>query len=239
VIVRLESTASTMTDAAALAARGEPHGTVVVAERQTGGIGRHGHSWHSETSGGLYLSIVLRLRLIPLDMPALTMALGLAVQAAVNDYAGVAADLRWPNDVMLNERKLSGIMVQAGPEDALIAGIGVNVNQTTFPDDLVTIGTSLAIETGREFAKDEILNRVVAESLRYTSLLVAAGRQEIFRRFERASTWVRDREVTVDMDSRVIRGRTAGLDANGFLLVATGEGIETVIAGGVRSAPHR
>lgn len=227
-----------MVDAAALAARGEPHGTVVVAERQTAGIGRHGHSWHSEASGGLYLSIILRLRLAPSDMPALTMALGLAVQAAVNDHAGVAADLRWPNDVMLNERKLSGIMIQGGPEDALIAGIGVNVSQKAFPDDLATIATSLAIETGREFAKHEILNRVVAESLRYASLLVAAGREEIFRRFERSSTWVRDREVTVDMDSRIIRGRTAGLDANGFLLVATGEGIETVIAGGVRPAPR-
>jgi BirA family biotin operon repressor/biotin-[acetyl-CoA-carboxylase] ligase len=238
VIVRLESTGSTMAEAAALAVGGEPHGTVVVAERQTAGMGRHGHSWHSEASGGLYLSIILRLSLVPSDMPALTMALGLAVQAAVNDHAGVAADLRWPNDVMLNERKLSGIMVQAGPEDALIAGIGVNVNQKTFPDELLPIATSLAIETGREFAKDEILNRVVAESLRYTSLLVAARREEIFRRFERASSWVRDREVTVDMDNRVIRGATAGLDANGFLLVATEHGIETVIAGGVRSAPR-
>jgi BirA family biotin operon repressor/biotin-[acetyl-CoA-carboxylase] ligase len=227
-----------MIDAAALAARGEPHGTVVVAERQTAGIGRHGHSWNSDASGGLYLSIILRLRLVPSDMPALTMALGLGVQAAVNDSAGVAADLRWPNDVMLNERKLAGIMVQAGSEDALIAGIGVNVNQKAFPDDLAAIATSLAIETGGTFSKDEILNRVVAESLRYGSLLSAAGRAEIFRRFERASSWVRDREVTVDLDGRVIRGRTAGLDANGFLLVATGEGIETVIAGGVRPAPR-
>src|SRR5689334_3676095 len=125
-----------MIDAAAFAARGEPHGTVVVAERQTAGIGRHGHSWHSEASGGLYLSIILRLRLVPSDMPALTMALGLAVQEAVNDYAGISADLRWPNDVMLNERKLAGIMVQASPEGALIAGMGVNVNQKTFPDEL-------------------------------------------------------------------------------------------------------
>ena len=227
-----------MIDAAALATRGEPHGTVVVAERQTAGIGRHGHTWHSDAGGGLYLSIILRLQLLPADMPALTMALGLAVQAAVNDYADVSADLRWPNDVMLNERKLSGIMIQAGAEGALIAGIGVNVNQKTFPDELLAIATSLAIETGRQFVKDEILNRVVAESLRYGSLLAAAGRDEIFRRFERGSSWVRDREVTVDMDHRVIRGRTAGLDANGFLLVATEEGLETVIAGGVRPAPH-
>jgi BirA family biotin operon repressor/biotin-[acetyl-CoA-carboxylase] ligase len=235
VIIRLESTASTMTDAAELAARGQPHGTVVVAERQTAGIGRHGHSWHSQERGGLYLSIVLRLAIAPFDMPALTMALGLAVQAAVNDLAGVAADLRWPNDVMLSERKLAGIMVQAAAGDALIAGIGVNVNQTRFPEELVSIATSLRMETGVEFAKDEILNRIVAEGLRHASLLMTGGRREIFRRFERCSTWVRDREVTVDLDNRVIRGRTAGLDVNGFLQVATPEGTETIIAGGVRS----
>ncbi|HWE00128.1 MAG TPA: biotin--[acetyl-CoA-carboxylase] ligase [Bryobacteraceae bacterium] len=235
-IIRVETTASTMIDAAELAARGEPHGTVVVAERQTAGIGRHGHSWHSEAGAGLYLSIVLRLGIAPADMPALTMALGLAVQAAVNDVAGVAADLRWPNDVMLNERKLAGIMVQAAAGDALIAGIGVNVNQMRFPEELASIATSLRMETGAQFAKDDILNRVIAEALRYASLLVAGGRQEIFRRFERCSTWVRDREVTVEVDNRVIRGRTAGLDANGFLQVATPEGTETIIAGGVRSA---
>jgi BirA family transcriptional regulator, biotin operon repressor / biotin---[acetyl-CoA-carboxylase] ligase len=234
VIIRLESTESTMIDAAELAARGEPHGTVVIAERQTAGIGRHGHSWHSEASGGLYLSMVLRLAIAPSDLPALTMALGLGVQAAVNDAAGVAADLRWPNDVMLNERKLAGIMVQAAAGGALIAGIGVNVNQAWFPEDLASIATSLQIETGAEFPKDDILNRVIAESLRYASLLITGGRQEIFRRFERCSTWVRDREVTVDLDHRVIHGRTAGLDANGFLQVATPEGSETIIAGGVR-----
>ena len=102
-----------MKDAAALAARGEPHGTVVVAETQTAGIGRHGHSWHSESAGGLYLSIILRLPLAPDALPVLTMALGLAAQRAVDDVAGVACDLRWPNDLLLNDKKVAGIMVQA------------------------------------------------------------------------------------------------------------------------------
>src|SRR5438067_186430 len=119
-----------MQDAAALAAQGAPHGTVVVAERQTAGIGRHGHSWHSAASGGLYMSIILRLEAAG---PVLTMALGLAVQRAVDDLTQVATDLRWPNDVLLNERKLAGVLVQSAEEGAVIAGIGVNVNQTSFP----------------------------------------------------------------------------------------------------------
>src|SRR5580693_602013 len=117
-IVRLHETASTMKDAAALAAKGEPHGTAVIADLQTAGIGRQGHNWQSDP-GGLYISIILRLPIAPASMPILTMALGLAVQRAVNDIAQVSTDLRWPNDVILSDRKLAGILVQSA-EGALI-----------------------------------------------------------------------------------------------------------------------
>jgi len=225
-IVRLHTTASTMKDAAALAAKGEPHGTAVIADIQTAGIGRQGHVWHSDDAGGLYISIVLRLPIPSGSMPILTMALGLAVQRAVNDLAQVSTDLRWPNDVMLSERKLAGILVQAA-EGALIAGIGLNVNQTAFPPDLAEIATSLKIQTGIEHSKDALADRIIAESLRYITL----GKPEIRRRFEESSTWPQGKAVEVDGR---IRGVTAGLDENGFLLVRTPEKIETIIAGGVR-----
>jgi BirA family biotin operon repressor/biotin-[acetyl-CoA-carboxylase] ligase len=214
-----------MKEAAALAVRGAPHGTAVAAEQQTAGIGRHGHSWHSEPGAGLYLSVILRM---PAATPSLTMALGLAVQAAVNDLADVSTDIRWPNDVMLNERKLGGIMVQAAESGALIAGIGVNVNHSAFPEELRAIATSLRIETGREHSKEALLHRIVAEALRYASL----DRTEILRRFGQASSWVTGKDVIVD---ERIAGVTAGLDENGFLLVRTATGIETILAGGVRA----
>jgi BirA family biotin operon repressor/biotin-[acetyl-CoA-carboxylase] ligase len=214
-----------MKEAAALALRGAPHGTAVVAERQTAGIGRHGHSWHSEPGAGLYLSIVLRM---PAATPSLTMALGLAVQSSIDDIAEVSTDIRWPNDVMLNEKKLGGIMVQATENGALIAGIGVNVNHGSFPEELRGIATSLRIETGREHSKEALLQRILAESLRYG----AFERAEILRRFELCSSWVRGKEVVVD---ERIEGVTAGLDENGFLLVRTATGVETILAGGVRA----
>src|SRR5579872_1155904 len=160
-IVRLRSTTSTMTEAATLATRGRPHGTVVVAEEQTGGMGRHGHSWHSAPDGGLYLSMILRLAVSPADLPVLTMALGLAVQKAADETAGVCCDLRWPNDVLLNDRKLAGSRVRSTETDALIAGIGRNVNQAAFPEELCTLATSLRIETGREHSMEIMLDRVV------------------------------------------------------------------------------
>jgi BirA family biotin operon repressor/biotin-[acetyl-CoA-carboxylase] ligase len=222
-IHRLQTTASTMKDAAALAAQGEPHGTVVVAEHQTAGIGRHGHTWHSEPDGGIYMSIILRL---PAPGPEVTMALGLAVQSAV-EAADFSPDLRWPNDVMLNNRKVAGIMVQA-TEGALIAGVGVNVNQPSFPDDLEDIATSLRIESGNEQDKEALMHRIIAESLRYVQL----PRPEILRRFEARSTYVRGKAVVVDGNTQ---GITAGLDESGFLLLQTSTGIERIIAGGVRS----
>jgi len=226
VILRLLTTTSTMKDAAVLAANGEPHGTAIVAERQTGGIGRHGHSWHSESPGGLYLSMVLRLRTAA--SPALTMALGLAVQRSVDDVTGVTTDLRWPNDVMLNERKLAGILVQAAEGGALIAGIGVNVNQSSFPEDLAAIATSLKIETGKDHDKEALLNRVIAESLRYAAMT----KPEILRQFEERSTYIKGKSVTVDGR---IKGVTAGLDPNGFLLLRTDAGIQTILTGGLRA----
>jgi BirA family transcriptional regulator, biotin operon repressor / biotin---[acetyl-CoA-carboxylase] ligase len=226
-IVRLRETTSTMKDAAALAHEGKPHGTAVIADIQTAGIGRQGHRWHSDDTGGLYISIVLRLPIAPALMPILTMALGLAVQRAVNDLGQVSTDLRWPNDVLLSERKLAGIMVQAA-EGALIAGIGLNVNQTSFAPELAEIATSLKIETGREHLKDALADRVIAESLRYATL----SKREILHRFEECSTWPRGKAVAVD---DTIRGVTAGLDENGFLLVQTAEKLETIITGGVRT----
>jgi BirA family biotin operon repressor/biotin-[acetyl-CoA-carboxylase] ligase len=216
-----------MKNAAALAERGEPHGTVVVADQQTAGIGRQGHVWHSASAGGLYFSIILRLDLAPDRLPILTMALGLAVQKAVNERAKVATDLRWPNDVLLRERKLAGILVHSADRGALIAGIGLNVNQSEFPEDLRDIATSLRIETGREHSREDLLDAVVAECLAHSDM----EKGEILRRFGERSSFVCGKSVQVDGK---ICGITAGLDENGFLLIRTEHGMETVIAGGVR-----
>lgn len=236
--VWLETTESTMKDAAAMAARGEPHGTVVAADCQTAGIGRHGHTWYSESTGGLYLSIILRLRLAPEVLPLLTMALGLATRRAIDDIAGVACDLRWPNDVMLNERKLAGIMVQGGdmPGGALIAGIGVNVNQSEFPAELRDIATSLRRETKREVSRHALLERIVAESLRYADLLADRGRQTILDEFSAHSSYAEGKSVLVTTPGGQISGITAGLDQHGFLLVRTAQGVETIVTGGVRAS---
>jgi len=160
-IVWLESTTSTMTVAAQLAAEGCAPGTVVVAEVQTAGQGRHGRRWHSEKGAGLYVSIVLGKGLPPDSLQSLTLALGLATREAILLATGVSCELKWPNDLLIGGRKCAGILVQRSAA-AVIAGIGVNVNQERFPVDLEASATSLRIETGAEHSRENLLIHLLA-----------------------------------------------------------------------------
>jgi BirA family transcriptional regulator, biotin operon repressor / biotin---[acetyl-CoA-carboxylase] ligase len=232
-IVRLSTTASTMRDASALAVSGCAHGTAVVADEQTAGIGRHGHSWHSEPGAGLYLSVVLRL---PETSPILTLALGLAAVDAIRNVAGVVCDLRWPNDVLAGGRKVAGIIVQMA-DSAAIAGIGINVNHALFPPDLAELATSLKIQTGRAIDKELLLESLLASIDDCCEILRSGGNAGLLRMFSTASSYVSGKRVKVDLGERTIEGVTVGLDDAGFLRVKRADGVvETILAGGVRPA---
>lgn len=200
-------------------------GDVVLADEQTAGQGRHGHGWHSPAGSGLYCSMVLK------PNPVLTLALGLAAVEAIEKVAGVRCDIRWPNDLMLDGRKVAGILVQIAGDKA-IAGIGINLNQTAFPPDLAAIATSLRIHTGREIPRDDLLAALVPA----VDSLAAEDPETILRLFARASSYAAGRRVAVDLPDGVIEGTTAGLNPEGFLIVRRDDGTETLIlAGGVRA----
>lgn len=235
-IFRYPELGSTMTEATALALAGHPHLTAVVADFQTAGIGRHGHSWHSEPATGLYVSIVLRLPLAPATLPIVTLALGLATAEAISETTGLACDIRWPNDVLINNKKAAGILVQL-VDNAAIAGIGINVNHTSFPPGLAGEATSLHLETARPHDRENLLTCLLASVDRVCEILTSGSRPAILKMFTDASTYATGKHVTVDLGERTIHGITAGLTDSGFLLVRTPNGtIETVISGGVRPA---
>ena len=217
-----ETVESTMIDA-----RGHAAGTLVVAEEQTAGQGRLGRKWHSEREAGLYVSTVLRLAM----QPVVVLALGLAAAEAIAAATGIKCDLRWPNDVLIGERKCAGILVQKEGE-ALIAGIGINVNQTTLPPGIADTATSLRIASGRAHSREEILVELAHAIDRYGKMLEADGPGSILERFARASSYAAGKRVVVD--GRLV-GTTAGLDPAGFLRLKKDDGTEEVIlAGGVR-----
>src|SRR4051812_34394228 len=142
-----ETIDSTMNDAVRLALLDCPSGTVVGANEQTRGQGRYGRHWDSRADEGLYFSEVLRLAVRPEELPVITLTLGLAVQEAILKTTDLACDLRWPNDVLAGGNKCAGILVQLH-ERSVVAGIGINVNQTEFPAELKAVATSLRMATG-------------------------------------------------------------------------------------------
>ena len=216
---------STMTEAARLARKGCASGTVVVADQQTAGIGRQGHSWHSEEGAGLYVSIVLR---VPPN-PFLMLAIGLATQKAIGLHTGNAADLRWPNDVLLDGKKCAGVLANA-EAGAIIAGIGINVAHTRFPDELQNLATSLRLH-GSSATREQVLVDLVREVEAHAAL----DGEEIRARFLESSSYAQGLRVRVDLEGRTLEGVTQGLDPSGFLLVREDNGKETtILAGGVR-----
>jgi BirA family transcriptional regulator, biotin operon repressor / biotin---[acetyl-CoA-carboxylase] ligase len=212
---RFDSVDSTMRIAAGL-----PLGDVVVADEQTAGQGRHGHSWHSEKGVGLYCSIVLP------PTPLLTLALGLATAHVLP----ATCDLRWPNDVMIGDRKIAGILVNLVGGKA-VAGIGINLNHMEFPPELQA--TSLKLATGAELEPAGLLDALLASIETYTQL----EPDDILTLFTRASSYASGRRVTVNLPDGVIHGATRGLNPDGYLMLRKDDGTDTLIlAGGVRAA---
>ena len=227
------------------AAAGAPEGSVFVAEEQTAGRGRGAHTWHSARSAGIYCSVVLRPTLPPADALVLSLAAGLAVHSAVStvaDSIGIPLDLdlKWPNDVLLGDKKLCGILTEMHAEVTrvrhLVVGIGMNVNHDDFPAALQREAVSLRMLTGSDWSRVE-LTAALLKSLdrEYRGLLQADGRQSILQRFSEASSYVRGRCVHVE-ENGGFDGITEGLDERGFLRVRTDGGMRTVLSGSVRAA---
>ncbi len=234
------SVSSTMTLAAQASRDGAPCGTVIGADGQVAGIGRHGHSWHSEAEAGLYVSVVLRLPLELNSIPVLMLALGLATQRAIANVTGLNADLRWPNDVLIEEngvaKKCAGILAQLEGK-TVIAGIGINVNHIVFPTDIEATATSLRLAGKQDISREDLLVALLGEIDTIGGILTAGAPARIFELFSRSSSYVDGRRVRVDRPEGVVEGVTCGLNESGYLLVKQDDGeIATILAGGVRPA---
>jgi BirA family transcriptional regulator, biotin operon repressor / biotin---[acetyl-CoA-carboxylase] ligase len=230
---------STNTAAMSAAAEGAPEGSVFLAEEQTEGRGRGANSWQSPRSTGIYCSVVVRPTLPPSDVLVLSLAAGLAVHAAIQQVdSRVSADLKWPNDVLIDGKKVCGILTEMSAEATrvryIVVGIGINVNQATFPKELQA--TSLRQVTGSEWSRVELVAALL-KSLdgEYRRLLEdSRARESILRRFADSSSWVQGKAVRIEENGSAFEGTTEGLDARGFLQVRTPKGLRTLLSGTVR-----
>ncbi len=228
---------STSTVAMEAASHGAPEGSVFLAEQQSAGRGRGGHPWHSPRSG-IYCSLVLRPTLPPADVLLLALAVGLAVQAAVKELdPALSPDLKWPNDLLLDGKKFCGILAEMNAEPThvrhVVVGIGVNVNQTSFPHDLEASATSLRMATGKEYSRLTLCAALLKSLDREYRSLRNNPHDAILRRFAERSSTVRGVRVRVE-ENGGYQGMTEGLDARGFLQVRTQQGLRTVLTGTVR-----
>jgi len=231
---------STNTLALEAAADGAPEGSVFLAEQQTAGRGRGNNQWHSAESTGIYCSVILRPALPPSDVLVLSLAAGLAVQSAIQEIdSRVLPDLKWPNDVLIQGKKFCGILAEMSAEATrvrhIIVGVGLNVNQVSFPDDLEQTATSLLQATGTEWSRVEVCAALLKSLDReYQDLLEnPESHVEILRRFEEHSSTARGRQVRIE-ENGGFEGVTEGLDPRGFLRVRTREGMRTIYSGTVR-----
>lgn len=217
---------------------GEPEGTVVLAEEQTAGRGRAGRSWHSERAVGIYVTLLLRPRISPVQAPLLTMMAGLSAHAAILGQTGLAPDIKWPNDLMLGSKKVGGILTEMHAEPNLvrfvIVGVGINVNQEKFPGELTAIATSLRAATGKTQSRLDLLARFLLKFENDYQSFLRDGAEAITERFSQISSYARGKRVCVSNGAESYPGVTAGLRQEGLLQVLRDDGtLATVFAGDV------
>ena len=172
-----EKAESTNTLAYKFAQEGLEEGTVVVAEMQTKGKGRLGREWISPKGAGVYLSCILRPRILPLEVPKITLVSAVATVKAIREFSGLNASIRWPNDILVDHKKVCGILTEMKAEqdrvDFIIVGIGINVNTST--KELPAEASSLKEELGRSLSRVELGKIILNQLERYYMLFKKRG----------------------------------------------------------------
>jgi len=218
-------------------AAGPSEGLVVVAEQQTAGRGRRGHTWFSPPGAGLYVSVVLAPSTARVDpgraTTLTTIAAGVALAEGIATATGLRVDLKWPNDVQVSRRKLAGVLAEGSPGEAVVLGYGINVAAAAFPPALRDCATSLEFELGRSVDRPLVLVETLAAlSRRYEDLL--AGRFDaILDGWRALAPGASGAQVSWTTHAARLSGITAGIDGNGALLVRVGDRLERIVAGEV------
>jgi BirA family biotin operon repressor/biotin-[acetyl-CoA-carboxylase] ligase len=234
---------STNNYAKTLAADGHPEGTVVIAESQSSGRGRRGRQWYSDSGQGIFLSLILRPPLPVNELSRINMAIALAIVDALQEV-GIKSGIKWPNDILIKDRKIAGILTEAITDmdgiEFIVSGIGLNVNTLIedFPAELRPIVTSVREEAGRMVSRVHLLQILLLKLEQRYQQLISGAFTEIL---EQVRTWslVIGRDITIKQLGGITEGRAIDIDNNGFLLVRDGQGnIHHLMSGEVLLKPQ-
>ena len=232
-----EELPSTMDLAAAKGREGAPEGLVIIAERQTAGRGRLGRSW-SSPKGGVWLSLLLRPDLPPASLGLLSICFGVAAAATISRMTQLPVKLKWPNDLMVNEKKLGGLLIESsitsGKVDFAALGLGINVNirSSDLPEELRRIATSLLIETGEHWSCRQFIKLFLEQAEASYNQLLAGQKQDILQAWSELDASI-GRQVTGMSEGKSISGEACGIDEHGALRVKTPSGMRIISQGEV------
>jgi BirA family transcriptional regulator, biotin operon repressor / biotin---[acetyl-CoA-carboxylase] ligase len=226
-VLRFDRLPSTNDFAREMAVSGADEGIAVTAREQTKGRGRLGRTWSSPDGDGLYLSLILRPQIKPDASPVITLAAAVAVAETLKLDFQIEVDIKWPNDVLASGRKICGILVETATEreqlQYAVMGIGVNLAQREFPEDIRESATSMLIESGKRVAPDDILAPLLLR-LEIWYRLALGSRGAVIARWSELSTYAYDCAVSVETPGGVIEGLTRGLADTGALVIEEAAG---------------
>ncbi len=220
-------TDSTNEEAKRRALRGAPNGSLFIAELQLGGKGRLGRTWASPAGDGLWFSILLRPNSIPEQITSLTLLAGLAVCGAVQLCTGCAAMIKWPNDIVIGSKKVCGILTEMAAEidriDYVVVGIGINVNNASFPEKLHTKATSLKIETGHAVSRKEILQETLRQLEALLKIEKSGGNSTVISHYKSLCVSL-NRQVSFTRNKESVTGTAVDISPEGELIVRCEDG---------------
>jgi len=224
-----DSIPSTNMVAMELASKGCPDGTVVISDAQTAGKGRLGRSWISPPGKNLYLSIILRPALSPRDATALTLLAAVACTSAIRSATSLAASIKWPNDLIVGQRKLGGILteIKADIDHIIYAivgiGINVNLNAEDMPEEIKAIATSIFVETGGHFSRSDLAGAILLEFDKWYGHLLRKGKKVVADEWLTLSSTIGKR-VRAAAVNQTFEGVAEGIDDDGLLILKLNDG---------------
>lgn len=234
--VYFDATDSTNIQARRLAEAHAPHGTLVVSDRQDGGKGRRGRSWASPSGVGIWMSLILRPEIAPSSASMLTLAAALAVREGIQEETGLSPLIKWPNDLVLNGKKICGILTEMSTElmeiQYVITGIGINVNQREFPPEIRDTATSLSLEAGRCFRRSSLIAAILKAFEKDYAAFLKTGDLSLLLEEYNACLVNRGKEVCILDPSGEYRAVAEGIDESGSLLVTLPDGTRREIISG-------
>ncbi|MBO8177461.1 MAG: biotin--[acetyl-CoA-carboxylase] ligase [Bacillus sp. (in: Bacteria)] len=225
-----ESVESTQKIAHRLSYEGYPEGTLVISEEQVAGRGRMTRSWYSPKYTGIWMSLILRPNLPPQKAPQFTLIAAVAISQAIEEISGIEAEIKWPNDILIRGKKVTGILTElqadADKIHSIIIGMGINVNQssTDFAADIKPIATSIAIEAKKKIPRAQLVRRILEKLEIYYDLYMEEGFRPIKLMWESRAVSI-GKNIIARTINGTIEGKALGITDEGILQLEDAQGI--------------